>query len=75
MPTDSFLNLIAGALIERNKMNKSRVTNDNEIMLCTKATLSKTILSLEKEYEILEINTITSYFGFFDHFQILIKKR
>ena len=33
-----------------------------------KKTLSKTILSLEKEYEILEINTITNYFGFFFSF-------
>ena len=54
---------------------KIKVTPNVNEMLCTKETLSNTILSLEKEYEILEINTITSYFGFFDHFQIFIKKR
>ena len=56
-------------------MNKIKVSPSVNEMLCTKETLSKTILSLEKEYEILEIKTITSYFGFFDHFQIFIKKR
>lgn len=56
-------------------MSKSKVIpNDNE-MLCTKENLSKTILSLEKEYYISEINTITSYFGFFSHFQIVIEKK
>ena len=54
--------------------NNNIIPNDNEIK-CTKETLSKTILSIEKEYEILEINTITNYFGFFSHFQIFIKKR
>ena len=56
-------------------MDKNKTIPNDNVILCTKETLSKTILSLEKEYEILEINTITSYFGFFDHFQILIKKR
>lgn len=41
---------------------------------CTKENLGKTILSLEKEYEIIEINTITNYFGIFSHFQIYVKK-
>lgn len=56
-------------------MNKSKIIPNDNQMLCTKEMLSKTILSLEKEYEILEINTVTSYFGFFDHFQIVIKKK
>ena len=53
------------------KMKIKVTPNINEMY---KETLSKTILSLEKEYEIIEINTITNYFGFFSHFQILIKK-
>ena len=55
-------------------MHTSSIIPNVDEMLCTKGTLSKTVLSLEKEYEILEINTITNYFGFFSHFQILIKK-
>ena len=54
---------------------KIKVNSNVNEMSCTKETLSKTILALEKEYEILEIKTITNYFGFFDYFQILIKKR
>lgn len=54
---------------------KIKVTPNVNEMLCTKETLSNTILLLEKEYEILEIKTITNYFGFFDYFQILIKKK
>lgn len=33
MPTDSFLNLIAGALIERNKMNKRNILTPEEQVL------------------------------------------
>lgn len=56
-------------------MSKGKlIPNDNE-MLCSKEMLGKTILSLEEEYEILEVNTVTNYFGFFSHFQICIKKK
>ena len=54
---------------------KIEITPNDNIILCTKEMLSKTLLSLEKEYEILAIKTVTNYFGFFDYFQILIKKK
>ena len=62
-------------LTKGNGMSKVKVISNVIEVLCTKERLSKTILSLEKQYEILEINTITNYFGFFAHFQILLKKR
>lgn len=42
-------------------------------MSATKETLSKTIKWIEKKYKILEVNTVTNYFGRFSHFQIIYK--
>ena len=55
-------------------MHTSSIIPNEDVILCTKDTLSKTILSLEKDYEILEINTLTNYFGFSPNFQIIVKK-
>ena len=40
---------------------------------CTKENLSKTIKYIEKNYEILEVKTITGYFSNFSHFKITFK--
>jgi hypothetical protein len=55
-------------------MNNNQITPKHDEVKCTKETLSKTILSLEKEFEILEINTITNYFGFFFIFKFILKR-
>ena len=44
-------------------------------MKCTKENLSETIKYIEKNYEILEIKTITGYFSHFSHFKITFKER
>ena len=56
-------------------MYTSSVIPNEDVILCTRETLSKTILSLQKDYEILEINTLTNYFGFSPNFQIFVRKR
>ena len=40
---------------------------------CIKKNLSNTIIELEKEYEIIEIETIFNLLGNFDYFKITIK--
>lgn len=55
-------------------MSDNKMTPEYDEVKCTKETLSRTIIEIEKEYKILEINTITGYFGHFSHFQIYIKK-
>ena len=44
-----------------------------EEMKCTKENLSETIKYIEKNYEILEVKTITGYFSHFSHFKITFK--
>lgn len=42
---------------------------------CIKENLSNTIIKLEKEYEIIEIETIFNLLGIFDCFKITIKDK
>ena len=44
-------------------------------MNCTKENLSKTIKYIEDNYEILDIETVNGYFGYFSHFKIKFKRK